>query len=122
MARSARRQTSPTTFATSGPAEVERFFSQMPQGLVDALPAGVCVTFDLTDGDWKRSWTVRREEDGSGHIVAKAPKACDCRLGCGVVDFIDLITGSLDPRTGFLEGRFHVEGDVGLVLRLHRCL
>jgi len=33
-----------------------------------------------------------------------------------------LVTGRLDPRKGFMEGRLEVEGDVGLVLNLHRCL
>ena len=106
----------------SDATKVERFFAHLPQGLVDALPTGVCVTFELSDGDWRRAWTVRREEDGQGHIIPRPLEGCDCRLGCGASDFIGLITGSIDPRKGFIEGRFDVEGDVGLVLQLHRCL
>jgi len=106
----------------AGPEGVERFFREAPTGLIDALPAGVCVTFELSDRDWSRRWTLRRDDDGIGRIVAKAPSPCDCRLACTAQDFMALVTGRLDPRKGFMEGRLEVEGDVGLVLNLHRCL
>jgi len=107
---------------SSGRDGVEQFFRRVPSGLSEALPTGVCVTFDLSAEGWRRSWTLRRSEDGVGRLVARAPSPCDCRLACTADDFLALVTGRLDPRQGFLEGRLDVEGDVGLVLQLHRCL
>ena len=106
----------------AGPERVADFFRAPPSGLIDALPSGVCVTFELSHDDWQRSWTMRRDDDGNGRIVPRAPSPCDCRLACTADDFLALVTGRLDPREGFMEGRLEVEGDVGLVLQLHRCL
>lgn len=100
---------------------VAGFFRRLPGGLVDALPEGVCVTFALS-GDDGGTWTVERTNGGAGRVLARAPARPDCRLACSVPDFQALLEGTLDPREGFLEGRFDVEGDVGLVLLLHRCL
>ena len=102
-------------------ASLRRFFDRLPTRLVDALPDGVSVTFALTGPDGG-SWTVERSHDGVGRVVLDEPARPDCRLQCTVPDFQALLNGDLDPRTGFLEGRLDVEGDVGLVLRLHRCL
>ena len=102
-------------------ASVSSFFDRLPTRLVDALPVGVCVTFQLS-GEQGGTWTVERAESGEGRVLAREPARPDCRLACSAMDFQALIQGSLDPREAFMEGRFEVEGDVGLVLRLHQCL
>jgi len=108
--------------AAESPANVSQFFREAPSGLVEALPPGVSVTLELTHGDWRRCWALSRDEDGKGHIGPAGSVTPDCRLACSATDFLDLVTGRLDPRRGFMEGRLDVEGDVGLILQLHRCI
>ena len=104
-------------------ASLRRFFDRLPSRLVDALPDGVSVTFVLTGdaSDSSGTWTVKRA-DGKARVVGERVARPDCLLQCASEDFQALLNGDLDPRAGFLEGRLTVEGDVGLVLRLHRCL
>lgn len=103
------------------PSRIEDFFAgvRSTQAL-DALPDGVNVTFDL-QGEGGGLWTVSRS-DGDTRISRDDRGHADCRLTCSVVDFRALLTGELNPIRGFVEGRLAVEGDVGLVLRLHRTV
>lgn len=97
------------------------FFAAVPEAkVVDALPDGVSVTFDLR-GDGGGTWTVSRH-GGRTAVSRHEAAAPDCRLACTVADFRALVNGELDPRAGFLEGRLAVEGDVGLVLKLQRTM
>jgi putative sterol carrier protein len=110
-----------TPAASFAPSFASRFFEQVPTNVIDALPSGVAVVFELSGPEGGR-WTVERDDEGRGRIREVAPPRPDCRLKCSTDDFRSLLQGTLDPRDGFLEGRFEVEGDVGLVLALHRCL
>jgi putative sterol carrier protein len=111
----------------TAPARLDDFFAAAaattPSGsarILDTLPDGVSVTFDL-QGEDGGMWTVTRR-DGRLGIGRFADPNADCRLTCTVADFRALIRGDLDPRRGFFERRLAVEGDVGLVLRLHRSV
>ncbi len=106
---------------TASTVTAASFFDQVPPCVTDALPEGVAVTFDLT-GRGGGTWTVERNDAGATRVVAKPRSRPDCFLRCTTADFQALVSGELDPRDGFMEGRFEVEGDVGLVLALHRCL
>ncbi|MEQ1569523.1 MAG: SCP2 sterol-binding domain-containing protein [Myxococcota bacterium] len=100
------------------PAE---FFASVPRdGVLHALPDGVSVTFDLR-GPGGGVWTVERDGDET-RIRRQDGSSPDCRLSCSVRDFQALLGGSLEPMKGFVERRLVVEGDVGLVLRLHRSV
>ncbi len=101
-------------------ASLRHFFNRLPTKLIDALPDGVSITFALS-GDEGGTWTVERA-DGKARVLAQDMERPDCRLSCTAPDFQALLSGDLDPRAGFMDGRLDVEGDVGLVLRLHRCL
>lgn len=103
-----------------GWAGAEDFFRAVGDGPYADLPDGVTITFDL-HGDGGGVFTIRRTEKAVELLRIEATRP-DCRLRCSVQDFLDLVDGHLDSRRGFLEGRFEVEGDVGLVLRLERAL
>lgn len=82
------------------------------------LPDGVSVRFDL-GGEGGGTWTVSHA-DGTAEVSRRLEAHPDCLLRCEVADFRALLDGELDPRRGFQERRLHIEGDVGLVLRLLR--
>jgi len=99
---------------------LDAFFSEVDDGaaLYDALPDGVAVSFDLR-GPGGGVWSVDRRGNYP-RVIRDAVERPDCRLSCTVEDFHDLLNGRLSSTRGFMEGRLQVEGDVGLVLRLHR--
>lgn len=101
------------------PARLDEFFAAVPEHeALSALPDGVSVTFDLR-GEGGGTWTVARQ-GGRTEIRRRAASNPDCHFRASVIDFRAFLRGELDARQGFLEGRFQVEGDVGLVLRLQR--
>jgi len=99
---------------------LEAFFSEVDDdtALYDALPDGVAVSFDLR-GPGGGVWSVDRRGNYP-RVLRAAVERPDCLLSCTVDDFHDLMTGRLSSTRGFMEGRLRVEGDVGLVLRLHQ--
>lgn len=102
------------------PGQLERFFTSFRDRPRHApeLPDGSAVLFQI-HGEGGGTWTVsrRRGRLEVDHGITTHP---DCRLSCSVEDFHAILRGELDPRQGFLAGRLEVEGDVGLILRLHR--
>lgn len=110
------------TTAPSARTPLDEFFAAVPEAdVIDALPDGARVTFDLT-GDGGGEWTVSRNGGSTAIERSNHGRPVDCRLRCSVADFRALVRGDLEPRQGFLERRFQVEGDVGLVLRLQRTV
>ncbi len=99
---------------------LDDFFAGLPVEALDVLPDAVTVVFELT-GSGGGTWSVRTAPPRR-EIVRGADGHPDARLTCSVADFDDLVRGRLAPRQGFLAGQLEVEGDVGLVLLLHRSV
>lgn len=99
---------------------LDSFFDSIPDEALAVLPDDVAVVFELT-GDGGGTWSVRTAA-GDTEITRGTVDHPDARLTCTVTDFDALLRGSLDPRAGFLAGQLEVEGDVGLVLVLHRSV
>jgi putative sterol carrier protein len=99
---------------------VEALFQTAGNELGLALPDGAVVSFVLS-GPGGGTWTMTRDGDAV-RVVRDEPAALDCRLACSVDDFHALVTGHLDGRQGFMDGRLAIEGDVGLILGLQQAL
>lgn len=100
-------------------SQLERFFTSIPDRPAQVpLPDGSAVLFQIR-GEGGGTWTVARRR-GRLQVERGITTHPDCRLSCSARDFHALLRGELDPREGFLDGRLELEGDVGLVLRLHR--
>lgn len=99
---------------------LDHFFRTAAVGLSgphrELLPEDVAVAF-VVEGEGGGSWYLRRDARAA-RIVPEPAEGVDARLRCSVDDFHALIDGSLDGRDGFLNGRLHIEGDVGLILAL----
>ena len=105
----------------------DRFFqSLLPEILEteqsESLPRGVMVVFHI-EGEGGGSWKVFRHSAPNAKPVVEAiaddgDRRIDCEMTCQAGDFMELITGKLDPRRAYLSGRIKLKGDIGLVLRL----
>ncbi len=82
------------------------------------LPDGVAITFRLV-GDGGGVFTLVRDGERVEIRLGDLERA-DCRFSCSVEDFAAWYRGDLDPIRAHLERRVHLEGDVGLILRIRR--
>jgi putative sterol carrier protein len=46
----------------------------------------------------------------------------DCTIKIALADLVALLEGTLEPTTGFMTGRFTVDGDIGVALKLQRVI
>jgi len=103
------------------PTQLDRFFADAAHraAVGRAIPDGSVVRFEIS-GPGGGVWCMGRR--GAQVYLLGAPHPPpDCLLRCSASDFKALLTGALDAREGFMDGRLHVAGDVGIVLRLHKA-
>jgi putative sterol carrier protein len=51
-----------------------------------------------------------------------ASLVADCTVALGVQTLGDLLSGELEPTTGFMTGKFKVSGDMSVALKLQRIV
>ncbi|MDA3895617.1 MAG: SCP2 sterol-binding domain-containing protein, partial [Desulfobacteraceae bacterium] len=56
-------------------------------------------------------WIITVKDDTCKIESGKAPKAT-CTLNIGDADFLDMISGKLDPMQAFTSGKLTIDGDV----------
>lgn len=81
------------------------------------LPEEVVFAFFFEDVENGAEWQVKRT--GDEIIVGpidETPK--DCELRCAFSVLLQILSGNLNPRRAFLDGRLRVNGDIGLALCL----
>ena len=98
------------------------FFEHHMPGLMrmafNNLPDTVTFAFFLEDSG---SWQVERI-GGSIWVGPIDQKPKDCELHCSSSVFFEIVSGVLNPRRAFLDGRLRLQGDLGLALRLQDVL
>ncbi len=97
------------------------FETELPNrllGVVDALPDGVVVGFELVEGG---AWQLRAE-GGRTFVEVGCTGPKDCLVRCSSDEFSRIIIGSWAATRAYLDGRLAIEGDVGLLLRLRPLL
>jgi len=99
------------TAAQAGPSVAE-IFDKMPQAFNAGKAAGVDVVFQYlvsgpTGGDW-----IVAVKDGKCEVKAGKADKPTTTLKIGDTDFVDMLTGKLDPMAAFTSGKLKIEGDV----------
>lgn len=56
------------------------------------------------------------------NTVTNDDKAADCTIAITRQNLVALMTGELEPTTGFMMGKFKVSGDMSVALKLQRVL
>lgn len=56
------------------------------------------------------------------NTVDNADREADCTIAISMANLADLLTGELEPTTGFMTGRFKVSGDMSVALKLQRVV
>jgi putative sterol carrier protein len=56
------------------------------------------------------------------NTVDNADRDADCTVAITLENFAALLTGELEPATGFMMGKFKVSGDMSVALKLQRVV
>ncbi len=56
------------------------------------------------------------------NTVTHSDAPADCTIKIALADLSALLDSTLDPMTGFMTGRFTVEGDIGVALKLQNVV
>ncbi|BCP54877.1 FAD-dependent oxidoreductase [Kaistia sp. 32K] len=75
--------------------------------------------FDLS-GPTGGSWIVDFKEASAG--VREGDGPCQCTVSMTDNDFVEILTGALDPRRAFTSGRLKVQGDMSLAMKISNIL
>lgn len=96
---------------------VQEIFAAMP-GQFDAAKAGgfdATIQFDLA-GDDGGQWYVNVAE-GNAVVTEGLHEAPAATIRMNASDFVDMMTGNLDPMNAFMMGKVRVEGDLNSVMK-----
>jgi putative sterol carrier protein len=56
------------------------------------------------------------------NTVGNAPAETDCTIAITLENLAALLTGELEPATGFMMGKFRVSGDMSVAMKLQRLV
>jgi len=56
------------------------------------------------------------------HTVSNVNSDADCTVGLTLANLAALLTGDLEPATGFMMGKFKVSGDMSVAMKLQRVV
>ncbi len=101
-----------TSAEPSGGASVSDVFDKMPDAFNPDAAKGVDVTFQYNiSGSAGGEWVIT-VKDGTCKVESGKAEKPTCTLNIGDADFIDMISGKLDPMKAFTSGKLTIDGDV----------
>jgi putative sterol carrier protein len=92
-------------------------FAQMPEAFL-AEKAGdlrATIQFNLS-GEGGGDWAVAIA-DGTCTIIEGQAENPELTIGMAANDFVEMITGDLQPMVAFMQGKIRLQGDTGLALK-----
>jgi len=103
---------------SSSELQAAAIFAQLKQKLSAELvkQVGCSYRFDVSNDKTKKSWLVDLK-NGSGSISESDGKA-DCMVSIKDSDFVQLMSGKLNPQTAFMQGKLKVQGNMMLAQKL----
>ncbi|XP_015780445.1 PREDICTED: non-specific lipid-transfer protein-like [Acropora digitifera] len=73
--------------------------------------------FNIKRGS-EEAWWIVDAKNGSGSLKFMAPDKADCTVTISDDDFVELMTGKLNPQTAFFKGKLKLKGNMGLAMKL----
>lgn len=76
--------------------------------------------FNIT-GDNGGVWTVDLTRE-PGVVTAGATGAAKCTVTCAAPDFMNIVSGKMNPQMAFMSGKLKIKGDMGLAMKLQKVI
>ena len=103
------------------PTSAQQVFDMMPSRFNAAAASGVNATyqFDLT-GDNGGTWQVN-VANGTCQVSQGTPNdKPNITITMAASDYLDMITGKLNPQMAFMGGKLKIKGDMSLALKMQQ--
>ena len=103
------------------PTSPQQVFDMMPSRFNAAAASGVNATyqFDLT-GDNGGTWQVA-VANGACNVSQGTPNdKPNITITMAAQDYLDMITGKLNPQMAFMGGKLKIKGDMSLALKMQQ--
>ncbi|MEO0470233.1 MAG: acyl-CoA dehydrogenase family protein [Bacteroidota bacterium] len=85
------------------------------KGMLDgATPLGASLAFSFPEG------LLRLDGLGDENVVSNQPGEAQCTIGMTLEDFDALLHRRLDPMSAFMAGKFKIDGDMGVAMKLQK--
>ncbi len=81
--------------------------------------SGLAATLKFDCGD---DGTIYIDGQSSPNSVTNTSGDADCTVGITLANLNALLSGELEPATGFMVGKLKVSGDMGVAMRLQRVI
>ncbi|MTI16304.1 SCP2 sterol-binding domain-containing protein [Rhodobacteraceae bacterium RKSG542] len=57
-----------------------------------------------------------------GNTISTEDKEADCTIGVALADLEAIVAGDLDPTAAFMQGKFDIDGDMSLAMKLGQLM
>jgi putative sterol carrier protein len=100
------------------PGSCKQVFAEMPSRFQKQAAQGLQAVyqFDLS-GDGGGKWQVAVDNDKCD-VKEGAHPSPNITISMTAQDYLDMVTGKLNPQMAFMTGKLRISGDMGLALRL----
>jgi putative sterol carrier protein len=76
--------------------------------------------FNIT-GDNGGVWTVDLTKE-PGTVQAGSTGTAKCTVTCASGDFMNIVSGKMNPQMAFMSGKLKIKGDMGLAMKLQKVI
>src|SRR2546427_12274535 len=66
-------------------------------------------------------WTVDLTKE-PGTVQAGSTGAAKCTVTCSAGDFMNIVSGKMNPQMAFMSGKLKIKGDMGLAMNLQKLI
>lgn len=74
--------------------------------------------FNIKKNDNQEAWWIVDAKNGNGALKFMAQDKADCTITMNDDDFVQLMTGKLNPQTAFFKGKLKLKGNMNLAMKL----
>ena len=104
---------------------VKEIFEQKIPGNIEEDPdkakkIGAIYQFNIT-GEQSGNWFVDLASDAPG-VHEGTSDGAKCTITVGDNDFVDIVSGKLNPQMAFMSGKLKIAGDMSLAMKLSSVL
>ena len=98
----------------------EKIAAKLKADPASSKAVNACYEFNIT-GDNGGVWTVDLTKE-PGVVSAGTTGTAKCIVTCAAPDFMNIVSGKMNPQMAFMSGKLKIKGDMGLAMKLQKVI